>query len=116
MKDPHHYIFSLIKLQKLISQWIISIKRGFARQVVKYLRGNLSPPETWQAASTRLEGEKRGRGTECCMNGWTWPWKQHVMSVIALAPRQSHNKLSVRQDKSPATPLQDGKKLEVRDR
>lgn len=60
MKDPNHYISSLIRLQKLISQWVISIKRGFARQVVKYLRGNLSPQERWQAASTR----RRERGVE----------------------------------------------------
>lgn len=34
MKDYNYYIACLIKQQKLISQWVISIKRGFARQVV----------------------------------------------------------------------------------
>lgn len=51
----------MIRPQKLISQWVISIKRGFARQVVKYLRGNLSPQERWQTASVRLKEEKRER-------------------------------------------------------
>ena len=71
MTDPKHYISSLISLQKLISQWVISIKRGFARQVVKYLRGNLSPRERWQAAFTRQREKEEEE--ECCMNGWTWP-------------------------------------------
>lgn len=57
-KPSSHYISSLIRLQKLISQWVISIKRGFARQVVKYLRGNLSPQERWQAAFARQEAEE----------------------------------------------------------
>lgn len=72
LKDPNHYISCLIRLQKLISQWVISIKRGFARQVVKYLRGNLSPLERWRAASKR-QGKRRGVRIECSVNGWTWP-------------------------------------------
>ena len=70
MKDPNHYISSLIRLQKLISQWVISIKRGFARQVVKYLRGNLSPQERWQAASTRQEGEREERKRNRVLHEW----------------------------------------------
>lgn len=105
-KTLNHYISFLIRLQKLISQWVISIKRGFARQVVKYLRGNLSPQETWQAASARRGGKRsaceEGRRAECCVNGWTRaPVSGTWRGVIALAPRQSHNKLSVRRDKSP---------------
>ena len=61
MKDPNPCISSLIRLQKLISQWVISIKGGFARQVVKYLRENLSPQERWQAASSRQGKRERER-------------------------------------------------------
>lgn len=69
MKDPNHYISFLIRFQKLISQWVISIKRGFARQVVKYLRGNLSPQETWQTASARQEG-RAPRKTSRVLREW----------------------------------------------
>lgn len=51
----------MIRSRKLISQWVISIKRGFARQVVKYLRGNLSPQERWQPASVIVKEETRER-------------------------------------------------------
>lgn len=81
MKNTNHYISSLIKLQKLISQWVISIKRGFARQVVKYLRGNLSPQERWRAASTRQE-EREERKKNIVLHEWL-----DLASVVARDER-----------------------------
>lgn len=51
----------------------------------------------------RGEERLRGRKTGTVLREWldSGPGERHVTGVIALVPRQSHNKLSIRRDKSP---------------